>query len=61
MPPAGLSVPRLRACVGRMLSEPRYRVKARYWKAKIARADGFAQAANIVEQAIAKRQPAPGA
>ena len=58
VPPARLSVPRLRACVGRMLSEPRYRVKAQHWKGKIARADGLAQAANIVEQAIAKRQPA---
>ena len=57
VPPARLSVPRLRACVGRMLSEPRYRVKAQHWKGKIARADGLAQAANIVEQAIAKRQP----
>jgi len=61
VPPARLSVPRLRACVGRMLSEPRYRAKAQYWKGKIARADGLAQAANIVEQAIAKRQPAPRA
>jgi UDP:flavonoid glycosyltransferase YjiC (YdhE family) len=29
VPPAGLSVPRLRACVGRMLSEPRYRGQGR--------------------------------
>jgi zeaxanthin glucosyltransferase len=57
VPPARLSVPRLRACVGRMLGEPRYRAKAQYWKGKIARADRLAQAANIVEQAIAKRQP----
>ncbi len=48
--------PRLRASVELVFRQPRYRVKARYWMGKIARADGLARAANIVEQAIARRQ-----
>jgi MGT family glycosyltransferase len=56
VPPARLSAARLRASVGRLLNEPHYRVKSQQWKAEIARSDGLAQAADIVDQAIAKRQ-----
>ena len=57
VPPARLSVRRLRASVERVLHEPRHRVQAEQWKAQIARGDGLAQAANIVEQAISTLQP----
>jgi hypothetical protein len=56
VPPALLSAARLRASVGRLLNEPHYRVKSQQWKAEIGRSDGLAQAANIVDQAIAKRR-----
>jgi zeaxanthin glucosyltransferase len=56
VPPARLSAARLRASVARVLNEPRYRAKSQQWRAQIARSDGLAQAADIVDQAIAKRQ-----
>jgi len=57
VPPTRLSVSRLRASVGRLLSEPNYRAKALQWKAEIDRIDGLALAADVVEQVVAERRP----
>jgi zeaxanthin glucosyltransferase len=57
VPPSRLTVPRLRASVGRVLTEPHYRARAQQWKAEIASIDGLTRAANIVDRAIENRQP----
>jgi MGT family glycosyltransferase len=57
VPPQRLTEPRLLASVRRVIGKPHFRSRAQQWKREIARADGLAQAANIVEQAITKRQP----
>ncbi len=57
VPPQRLTVSRLRASVRRVVGKPHFRARAQQWKREIARADGLAQAADIVEQAITKRQP----
>jgi zeaxanthin glucosyltransferase len=56
VPPARLTVQRLRASVSGVLNERDYRARAHHWKAEIARADGLKLAADIVERAIEKRQ-----
>jgi MGT family glycosyltransferase len=54
--PGRLTVARLRAALEHVLSEPRYREKARQLRERIRALDGLARAADLVEQAW--RQPA---
>jgi UDP:flavonoid glycosyltransferase YjiC (YdhE family) len=55
--PTRLSVQRLEAAVQRVLREPGYRARARRYQEEIARLDGLALAADLVEQAISTGRP----
>jgi MGT family glycosyltransferase len=55
--PRRLSVQRLGAAVQRVLREPGYRARARRYQEEIARLDGLALAADLVEQAISTGRP----
>ncbi len=57
VPPGKLSVTRLRAAIERVLTQPRYRARATECQQEIAKSAGVQRAADIVEQAIATRQP----
>lgn len=57
VPPARLTVRRLRAGVGSVLTQGHYRARAEHWKAEIACVDGLELAADIIERAIETRQP----
>jgi MGT family glycosyltransferase len=51
IPVGRVSVQRLRAAIGEVLEDPRYRARARDLQSRIAAADGLGRAAEIVEQA----------
>jgi zeaxanthin glucosyltransferase len=55
--PSRLSVPRLGAAIERVLREPAYRENAGRYQREIARLNGLARAADIVDQAISLRKP----
>jgi MGT family glycosyltransferase len=51
IPVGRVSVQRLRAAIGEVLGDPRYRARARALQSRIAAGDGLGRAAEIVEQA----------
>jgi MGT family glycosyltransferase len=57
--PSRLTVPRLRAAIGRVWREPRYRQEARRRQEEIARIDGLRVAADVVERALERAEPPP--
>jgi len=59
VPPARLSVRRLRVSVRSVLSEAHYRARAQQWKAEIGNIEGLRLATDIVERAVETRQPVP--
>ena len=56
VPPRKISAPRLRAAVVKVLTEPRYREKARRLQEEIRSVNGLALAADLAEEAFATRQ-----
>jgi zeaxanthin glucosyltransferase len=59
VPPARLSVRRLRVSVRSVLNEAHYRARAQQWKAEIGNIEGLRLATDIVERAVETRQPVP--
>ena len=55
--PSRLTVPRLRAAVEKVLSEPRYRQNARTRQEEIRAVNGVARAADLIEHAVRSRRP----
>jgi MGT family glycosyltransferase len=57
LPLSRLTTMRLRAAVQRVLTQPRYRDRARQLQAEIKQAQGVTRAGDIIEQAFATREP----
>jgi MGT family glycosyltransferase len=57
VPPARLTVSRLRTAISRVLGNPGYRERARQRAAEIRELDGVRRAADIVEEAFRTGQP----
>ncbi len=57
VPLSGLSVPKLRHAIARVLTEPSYKENAVRLQEAIQRAGGVSRAADIVEQAVSTKKP----
>ena len=57
VPPRKLSAPRLHTAIVKVLTEPRYREKARCLQEEIRKVNGLALAADLAEEAFSTRRP----